>query len=88
MTVHHGKLLMEEVGLRVSIVNEHIVDSVAVFADFHSLESEAVLHETQITILSENHFFAVAEMDSAVGTEFLIGDVVVDAIVENHAVLE
>lgn len=86
--VHHGELLVEEVGLAVGIVYEHVVDGVAIFADCHCFEAEAVLHQAAVVVLAEEHFFAVAEVDCAVGAHFFVGDGVVDTVVEDHAVLE
>ena len=79
---------MQEVALAVSVVSEHVVDSVAVFTDSNSLKAETVLHDTLVLVLAENHLFAVNEVDSAIVASSAVGDVVVDAVVENHTVLE
>ena len=88
MTVHHGKLLVEEVGGGMRIVDKHIVHRVAILADLHGFEEETVAHETQFLILAEEHLLAVDEVDGAFSAVFLIGDEVVDTVVEDDAVLE
>lgn len=88
MAIHHGELLVEEVGGCVGVMDEHVVDGVAVLADFHSFEEETVAHEAHFLILAEEHLLAVDEVDGAFCTVFLVGDEVVDAVVEDDAVLE
>ncbi len=88
MAVHHRKLLVEEVGGGVGVVHEDIVHGVSVLAHFDGFQKESVAYKSQFLILSEEHLFAVYEMDCAFCTIFLVGDGVVDAVVEYHAVLE
>ena len=88
MTVHHGKLLVQEVVLAVSVVYEHVVDGVAVFAEGYSLQSEAVLHNTLVHLSTEEHFLAVHQVNGALGASGAVGDIVVDAVVEDYAVLQ
>ena len=88
MAVHHGELLVEEVGGCVGIVNEHIVHGVAVFAYFHRFQKEAVADKTVVSVGAENHFLAMTQKNGVVGADFTGGDVVVDAVVENHTVLQ
>ena len=69
-------------------MNEDIVECPAVFADGHSLEQEAVADEAAVHILAEEHLLAVAQMDCAVGADLAVGDGVMDAVVEDDAVLK
>ena len=86
--VHHGELLMQEVVLAVSVVDEHVVDSVLAIIEAHGLQSKSLLHETHVAVLAKEHLLAMHEVDGAVGAYCLVGDAVVDAVVENHAVLQ
>ena len=88
LTVHHGKLLVEEVRLSVGVVYKHVVDGVAVLADCHGFEEEAVAYEALVLVFAEYHLFAVAQQYCAVGAYLAVGDGVVDSVVEDHAVLE
>lgn len=88
MAVHHGELLVEEVGGGVGVMDEHVVDGVAVLADLYCLEEEAVAHEAHFLVLAEEHLLTVDEVDGALCTVFLVGDEVVDTVVEDDAVLE
>ena len=69
-------------------MDEHIVDGVAILADGYGLEAETVLNQTAVHILAENHLLAMHEVDGAVGAMLTVGDIVVDSVVENHAVLQ
>ena len=88
VAVHHSELLVEEVALAVSVVNEHVIDGVSVFADFNSFEEETVLNETFVFVFTKDHFLTVNEVDCAVGTVFAVGDEVVDTVVPDNAVGE
>ena len=79
---------MQEVVLAMSVVSENVVDGIAVFADGHSLKTESVLHETLVHFLAENHLFAMHQVDGTIGASFAVGDEVVNAVVENHTVLQ
>lgn len=86
VTVHHSELLVEEVALAVSVVNENVVDSISVFTDFNCFEKETVLNETFVFVFTKDHLFAVNEVDGAVGTILAVGDEVVDTVVPDNAV--
>ena len=88
LAVHHGKLLVQEVGLAVGIMDKDIVHGVPVLSYLNGLEQETVLDDTFVIVLTECHFFAMAQVDGAVGTELTVGDGIVYAVVEYHAVLE
>ena len=57
-------------------------------AHLHGLQQEAIAHEALLRVLAEKHLLAVHQMDGAVGAVFAVGDEVVDAVVEDHTVLE
>ena len=88
VAVHHRKLLMQEVAFAVGVVDEYVVDSIAVFTYGHSFEQEPVLNEAAVVVGAEDHLFAVAEMDCLVGAHRLVSDRVMDAVIEDHAVLQ
>ena len=88
LAVHHGQLLVEEVRGRVGVVDEDVVHGVAVLSDGDGFEEEAVLDEAFVHVFAEEHLLAVAEVDGLVGADAAVGDGVVDAVVEDDAVLE
>ena len=88
VAVHHGELLVEEVALAVGVVDEDVVDGVAVFTDGDGFEQEAVPDETAVVVFAENHLLAVAQVYGLVGAYLTVGDGVVDAVVEDDTVLE
>lgn len=88
VAVHHGELLVEEVALAVGVVDEDVVDGVAVFTDSDGFEQEAVLDETAVFVFAEDHLLAVAQVDGLVGAYLTVGDGCVDAVVEDDTVLE
>ncbi len=69
-------------------MNEHVVDSPPVFTYFNGTHQESVAHQTLVVVFPEEHFFAVAQMYRAFGADLAVGYEVMDAVVENHAVLE
>ncbi len=72
----------------MGVMYQHVVDGVAVLADFDRLEQEAVGHDALLVLLAEEHLLSVAQVDGAVGAELLVGDCRMDAVVVDHAVLE
>ena len=87
-TIHHGQHLMQEETLTMCIMHQHVVDSVTILADGHRLEAETILNETTVHLLAEDHLLAMHEVDCAVRTIHTVSYIVVDAVVENHAVLQ
>ena len=69
-------------------MHEHVVKGVSVLAYGHSLDEEAVLHEAFVAVFAENHLLAVAQVYCAVSTHLFVGDGVVNAVVEDDAVLQ
>ena len=88
VSVHHGELLVQEIVLTVRIVDEHIVEGVAALAHGNGLESEAVLHNALVHLFAKEHLLAMDEVDGAVGACVAVSHIVVNAVVEDHAVLE
>lgn len=88
VAVHHCELLVQEVAGAVGVVDEDVIEGIAVLSDGDSLEQEAVADESALEVFAEEHFLAVAQVDGALGTVFLVGDEVVDAVIENDAVLK
>ena len=83
LSVHHSKLLMEEVGLAVSIVSKHVVDGVSVLTDCHRLQKESVLNQPLVHLLAEEHFLAVAQVDGVVRAQFAVADKALDALIQD-----
>ena len=88
VAVHHGQLLVQEVLGGVGVVDEDVVDGIAVLAQGDGLEAEAVLHEAFLHVAAEEHLLALAQADDVVVALILVGEVGVDAVVEDDAVLE
>lgn len=86
--VHHGQLLVQEVGRGVSIMYQHIIHGVTVLTDGDSLEQEAITYEALVAVGAEDHLLAVYQVDGAVGTHGAVGDGVVDAVIEDYTVLQ
>ena len=85
---HEGELQLQRVVLAVSVVHEDIIEGVAVLADLHHLQAEALLHEAELVVLAEDELLAVAHIDSVLLAPFLVIDAVVGAVVEDNAVLQ
>ena len=60
---HHRKLQLQGVVLAVGIVNEYVVEGVAVLTDLHHLQAEALLHESELIVLTEDEFLTVTHVD-------------------------
>ena len=85
---HEGELQLQGVVLAVSIVNEYVVDGVAVLADFYHFQAEALLDESELVVLTEDELLAVLDVDGVLLTAFLVIDGLVAAVVEDDAVLQ
>ena len=85
---HQGELQLQGVVLAVGIVNEYVVDGVAVLANLDNLQAEALLYETELVVLTKDELLAVLDIDSILLTALLIIYGLVAAIVEDDAVLQ
>ncbi len=86
--VHHGELLVQEVGGCVCVVHQHVVKRVTVLTDGYGFEQESVLHEAAFVFRAECHFLSVAQVYRAFGAVLAVGHAAVDAVVEDYAVLQ
>ncbi len=85
---HEGQFQLQGVVLAVGIVDENVVEGVAVLANLHDLQAEALLHEAELVVLAEDELLAVADIDGILLAAFLVIDAVVGAVVEDDAVLQ
>ena len=85
---HHGKLQLQGVVLAVGIVDEYIVDGVSILANLYHLQTEALLHESELVVLTEDELLAMLYVDSILLTAFLIIYGLVATIVEDDTVLQ
>ena len=69
---HEGELQLQGVVLAVSIVNQYIVDGVAILADFNDLQTKALLYETELIVLAEHELLAVLYVDGVLLTTFIV----------------
>ena len=85
---HHGEFELEGVVLAMSVVNEHVVEGVSVLTNFDYFESKALLHESELVVLAEDEFFAMAHVDGVLLAPFVVVDRFVGTVVEDDAVLK
>ena len=85
---HHGEFELEGVVLAMSVVNEHVVEGVSVLTNFDYFESKALLHESELIVLSEDEFLAMAHVDGVFLAPFVVVDRFVGTVVEDDAVLK
>lgn len=85
---HHSQLQLQGVVLTMGVVYQYIIESIAVFADFHDLQAETFLHQTKFVVLTEHEFLAVAHINSVLLAAFLGIYRLVAAVVEDNAVLQ
>ena len=85
---HHGKLQLQGVVLAVGIVDEYIVDGVAILADLHHLQAKALLHESELIVLAEDELLTMTDVDGVLLTTLVVVDDVVAVVVEDDAVLQ
>ena len=88
LQAHHGQLQLQGVVLAVSIVNEHVVECVSVFADLNDLQAESLLYQSELVVLAKDEFLAMTHVDGILLAAFLVVDGIVAAIVEDDAVLQ
>ena len=85
---HHGELQLQGVVLAVSIVNEYVVDGVAILANLYHLQSEALLYQSELVVLTEHEFLAVTYVDGVLLTALVVVNHIVAVVVENDTVLQ
>ena len=85
---HQGEFQLQGVVLAVSIVNEYVVEGIAVLTDFYDLQAEALLNESEFVVLTEDEFLTVLYVDGILLTAFLVIDGLMAAVIEDDAVLQ
>ena len=88
LVVHHGELQLQGVVLTVSVVNEDVLLCDAILADLHYLQTEALLHKTELVVLTEDQRLAVLHVDGVLLSALALVDRVVNTVVEDNAVLQ
>ena len=79
---------MQEVLRRMGVMHQDVVDGVAVFANRNGFQAEAILHKTLLHVLAEEHLLALTQTDDMVVAFVFVGNVRVDAVVEDDTVLQ
>ena len=69
---HHRELQLQGVILAMGIVNENVIDGIAVLTDLHNLQAEALLYESELVVLAEHELLAVLYVDGVLLTTFVI----------------
>ena len=85
---HQGELQLQGVVLAVGIVYQYVVQRVAVFSYLYYLQTEALLYQSELVVLAEHQFFAVANIDSVLLASLLIIYCLMAAVVEDDTVLQ
>ena len=85
---HEGELQLECVVLAVGVMNEDVIQGVAILTDFHDLESEALLDKAKLVVLTEDEGLAMADIDGIPRARFLIINNIVRTIIKDNAVLK
>ena len=85
---HHGELQLQGVVFAVGIVHEYVVEGVAILTDFHYLQTETLLYESELIVLTEHELLAVLHIDGVLLTALVVIDDVVTVVVEDDAVLQ
>ena len=69
-------------------MHQYVVERIAVLANLHDLQSEALLYESELIVLAEHQFLAVTDVDGVLLAALLIIYGLVGAIIEDDAVLQ
>ena len=84
---HHSEFQLQGVILAVSIVNEYVVDSVAILTNLNNFKTEALLYQSELVVLAEYQLLAVLYVDGVLLTALVVVNHIVAVVVEDHAVL-
>ena len=85
---HHGELKLQGVVLAVSIVNQYVVDGIAILTNLNNLQSEALLYESELIVLAEYQLLAVLYVDGVLLTTLVVIYNIVAVVVEDNTVLQ
>ena len=88
LVAHGGQLQLQGVVLAMGIVYENIVHRDAVLANLHHFQSETILHQAILVVLTEDELLTVTHIDAVLFATLLGIDGVVAAVVEDDAVLQ
>jgi hypothetical protein len=72
----------------MSIMNEYIVDGVAILTDLYNLQTEALLYETELIVLTKDEFLAMLYIDGILLTTLVVVNYIMAVVVEDHTVLQ
>ena len=60
---HQSEFQLQGIVLTMGIVNKNVVDGVTILAYFHLLQAEAILHQSELVILTEHQRLSVLHVD-------------------------
>ena len=72
----------------MSVVDEYVVDGVAILTDLYHLQTKALLYESEFIVLAEHQFLAMLYVDGVLLATLIVVNHVVAVVVENDAVLQ
>lgn len=85
---HESELELEGIVLTVCIMHEDILLCDAVLTNLDNLKTEAFLHQTELSVLTEDQWLAMLHIDSILSTTCTIIYRSVSTVIEDNAVLE
>ena len=85
---HHGEFQLQGVIFTVGIMHKHIVDGIAILTDLYHLQAEALLHETELIVLTKHEFLAMLYINGILLTTLVVVYDIVAVVVEDHTVLQ
>ena len=85
---HHSELKLQGVVLAVSIVNQYVVDGIAILTNLNNLQSEALLYESELIVLAEYQLLAMLYIDGVLLTALVVVYNIVAVVIEDYTVLQ
>ena len=85
---HQSQLQLKSIVLAMSIVNQNIFFCDAILAKFYHFQSETFLHQSELFVFTEQHRFAVFQIDRILCASFLRCNRSVSSVIEDYTVLQ
>ena len=85
---HQGEFQLQSIVLTMGIMNEDIIQGIAVLSDLDDFQSETLLDQSELIVLSKDELLSMFHIDGVLLTTFLIINTLMRSVIEDHAVLQ
>ena len=85
---HQSEFQLQSIVLTMGIMNEDIVQGIAILANLNDLQTESLLNKSELIILSKDEFLSMFHIDGVLLASFLVIYTLMSSVIEDNTVLQ